>query len=45
MVSKSLAEAKYRSMAYVTCEIMWLNNILTEFGFYMQDATQLYYDN
>lgn len=32
IVSRSLEEAKYRSMAIATCEIVWILYLLKEFG-------------
>ncbi|KAJ0526509.1 putative RNA-directed DNA polymerase [Helianthus annuus] len=32
VVSRSTAEAEYRSMCSATCEMMWLKNLLTELG-------------
>jgi len=32
IVSRSSAEADYRAMAHTTCEMIWLKNMLLEFG-------------
>ncbi|GJS91624.1 ribonuclease H-like domain-containing protein [Tanacetum coccineum] len=44
-LSKSLAEAKYRSMASATCEIMWVVKILEEFGIDNIVPAELFCDN
>lgn len=43
-VSRSSAEAEYRSLASVTCEVIWLHNLLLDFGITKQ-PTLLYCDN
>ena len=32
VVSRSSAEAKYRVMAHTVCEMVWLKNLIMEFG-------------
>ena len=44
-MTRSSAEAKYRAMAYTTCELTWLRIILQEFGLLVQGLTPLYCDN
>ena len=42
---KSEAEAEYRSMAVVTCELMWVKQILEELNFCKVMQMKLYCDN
>uniref|UniRef100_A0A803QFR2 Reverse transcriptase Ty1/copia-type domain-containing protein n=1 Tax=Cannabis sativa TaxID=3483 RepID=A0A803QFR2_CANSA len=44
-LSKSSAEAKYRSLANITCEIIWLHNILTDFSISSSQPTTIHCDN
>ncbi|KAL5579567.1 hypothetical protein UlMin_012009 [Ulmus minor] len=44
-VSRSSAEAEYRSMANVTCEVTWLLSLLKEFGVNHTKPALLYRDN
>ena len=32
-MSRSSAEPEYKAMAYMTCEMVWLNNLLIKLGF------------
>jgi len=45
VVSRSSAEAEYRVMAYTVCEMIWLKNLLTEFGFKQLGPMLMYCDN
>ncbi|GJU86702.1 putative RNA-directed DNA polymerase [Tanacetum coccineum] len=45
MLSKSSAEAEYRAMNTVTCEVMWIMKILTEFGIINSLPVNINYDN
>ena len=44
-LSKSTAEAKYRSMSSASSEIVWLRRLLHEFGVFLKGPTPLYADN
>ncbi|GKC40505.1 ribonuclease H-like domain-containing protein, partial [Tanacetum coccineum] len=44
-LSKSFTEAEYRCMASITCEIMWIIKILSDFGMDNLIPANLYYDN
>ena len=44
-VSKSSAEAEYRSLANTTCEILWLLHILHDFGISHPTPATIYCDN
>jgi len=44
-VSRSSAEAEYRSMAVVTSELVWLKSLLTSFGIFHTQAMHLFCDN
>ena len=44
-VSRSSAEAEYRSMANTTCEVTWLLSLLKEFGVNHTKPALLYCDN
>ncbi|KAL0374379.1 UNVERIFIED_CONTAM: Retrovirus-related Pol polyprotein from transposon RE2 [Sesamum radiatum] len=44
-VSRSTAEAKYRSMASAACELTWLTYLLTDFGILVQLPVPFYCDN
>jgi len=44
-VSRSSAEAEYRSMAAVTSELVWLKSLLASFGIFHQLAMQLFCDS
>lgn len=45
VVARSTAEAEYRSMAVVTCEITWLSSLLKDMGLYNLPSTVLHCDN
>ncbi|XP_013632827.1 PREDICTED: uncharacterized protein LOC106338383 [Brassica oleracea var. oleracea] len=45
IVSQSSTEAKYRGMAQVTCELIWLQQLLTDLQIKVQNTTKLFYDN
>ncbi|CAL2272194.1 unnamed protein product [Prunus armeniaca] len=45
MVSRSSAEAEYRGMAQVVCELSWLRRLLRDLGFGPQKPMDLYCDN
>ena len=45
VVSHSSAEAKYRSMAQIACEMVWLHSLLNEFGFPIQIPMPMHCDN
>jgi len=44
-VSRSSAEAEYRSMAVATCELIWLKAVLTDMGIHHPQPMTLYCDN
>ncbi|KAL2928646.1 Retrovirus-related Pol polyprotein from transposon RE2 [Bienertia sinuspersici] len=44
-VSRSSAEAEYRSMASVTCELKWLRGLLSSLGVEHSDSMLLYCDS
>ena len=44
-LSKSTAEAEYRSMSSASSEIVWLRRLLCEFGVFLKGPTPLYADN
>lgn len=44
-ISRSSAEAEYRSMASTTCEIVWLRGLLTDMGLQFDAPTLLHCDN
>ncbi|KAL0443868.1 UNVERIFIED_CONTAM: Retrovirus-related Pol polyprotein from transposon RE2 [Sesamum latifolium] len=44
-VSRSTAEAEYRSLAAMVCELKWLSYLLTDFGISPQLPIPLYCDN
>lgn len=44
-VSRSSAEAEYRSMADTTCELKWLKRLLLQFGFSHPQPTRLFCDS
>ncbi|CAH9100668.1 unnamed protein product [Cuscuta europaea] len=44
-VSRSSAEAEYRSMASLTCELIWLRNLLRSLGVTHSGPARLYCDN
>ncbi|KAL6342462.1 hypothetical protein AAG906_011152 [Vitis piasezkii] len=44
-VSRSSAEAEYRSMATTTCELKWLKGLLSTLGVMHSDPMHLYYDS
>ena len=45
VVSRSSAESEYRAMAQSTCEVMWINNLLSEAGFKAPIPTKVWCDN
>ena len=44
-VSRSSVEAEYRVMAYITCEMIWLKNLLLELGFKRPGYMLVFCDN
>ncbi|CAH9097348.1 unnamed protein product [Cuscuta epithymum] len=44
-VSRSSAEAEYRSMASLTCELIWLRNLLHSLGVTQSGPVRLFCDN
>lgn len=44
-VSRSLAEAEYRSMPAAVCELSWLKNLLDDLGVKHSKAALLFCDN
>lgn len=44
-VSRSSAEAEYRSMADATCELKWLKRLLSQFGFSHDKPMRLFCDS
>lgn len=45
VVSRSTAEAEYRSMANATCEIVWVTGLLKDLGVEQEGPALLYCDN
>ncbi|KAL5741106.1 hypothetical protein ACOSP7_027838 [Xanthoceras sorbifolium] len=45
IVSWSLAESEYRSMALITCELTWLRYLLRDLQVSHPELAQLFYDN
>ena len=45
MVSRSSAEAEYRSMATKTSELMWLKALLASLGVFHESTMRLFCDN
>ena len=45
IVSKSTADAEYRSMYSTRSEIIWLHRLLREYGVFMTNPTPLHTDN
>ena len=45
MVSRSSAGSEYRAMVNVTCELIWIRHLLTEFDFAPEYPMRLYCDN
>ncbi|RVX23215.1 Retrovirus-related Pol polyprotein from transposon RE1 [Vitis vinifera] len=45
VVARSSAEAEYRAMALVTCELIWLKHLLWELRFGKDEQMELVYDN
>lgn len=45
VISRSSAEAEYRSMANATCEVVWIVTLLKELGFPHLQPAALYCDN
>lgn len=44
-VSRSSAEAEYRAMTQATCEVVWIDNLLKEFGISRKQVVPLFCDN
>ncbi|KAJ9551410.1 hypothetical protein OSB04_015455 [Centaurea solstitialis] len=44
-VSRSSAEAEYRALAYLTCELQWLKYLLTDLGVPHSEPFSVYCDN
>lgn len=44
-ISRSSAEAEYRAIASTTCELIWLRQLLTDFGIEHKEAALLFCDN
>ncbi|KAL2247796.1 UNVERIFIED_CONTAM: Retrovirus-related Pol polyprotein from transposon RE1 [Sesamum indicum] len=45
IVTRSTAEAEYRSLATMVCELRWLSYLLADFGVDLSLPISLYYDN
>lgn len=45
VVARSTAEAEYRALAYTTCEVIWLKQLLRDLGMNLKDPTVLHCDN
>jgi len=45
VVSQSSAKSKYPTMENVTCELVWVKDLLTEIGFAPEYPIKLYCDN
>ena len=45
VVTRSSAEANFRAMAHVICELLWLKIILDDLKIKWQGPMKLYYDN
>ena len=44
-ISKSMAEAEYRSMSFACSAVIWLRRLLQEFNIFTKAHTPLYADN
>ncbi|KAI3681100.1 hypothetical protein L6452_35883 [Arctium lappa] len=44
-VSRSSMEAEYRAMVVATCEVVWIRQLLKDFGVYHNHSTSLFCDN
>ena len=44
-MSRSSAETEYRVMAYTTCEMVWLQNLLMELSFRQPGPMPMHWDN
>ena len=45
VVSRSSVKSEYRTMENVTCELVWIRELLTELGFAPKCPMRLYCDN
>ena len=45
LLSQSTAESKYRAMINVSCELVWIIDLLTELDFALECPLRLYCDN
>ncbi|XP_014517337.1 uncharacterized protein LOC106774818 [Vigna radiata var. radiata] len=45
VVARSSAEAEFRSMAYVICELLWIRSILADLGIKYEQPMNLFCDN
>ena len=43
--SRFSAEAEYKVMAHIVCEMMWLKNLMLELGFQQPRPMPMHYDN
>ncbi|GMI67117.1 hypothetical protein HRI_000381000 [Hibiscus trionum] len=44
-VSRSTAEAEYRSLADSTCDLLWIQAVLQDMGVFLSDVPQIWCDN
>ena len=45
VVSRSTAEAEYRAMSLVVCEMLWIRSLLSELNVLRKGASKLWCDN
>ena len=45
VVARSSAEAEYRALAFTACELIWLKQLLADFGFHGITPMTLFCDN
>ena len=45
VVSRSTAEAEYRVMTHITCDMIWLKNLMMEIGFTQPRPMLMHCDN
>ena len=45
MVSRSSAEIECKAIVHIACEMMWLKNLMMEFGFRQYELMPIHCDN